>query len=291
MAQPAAPRSVCSLGCLVKAASRTTGCFRPASPRHRHRDVRPDHRGRNRARVRLRPGLRPRRLRLPRLAVLQRRRGARRRPQLDRRVHPPRARRGGRPDDPRAGRAGLAPPPSVPRRHRWRCSCWCSPRPRSAARPSRRTSRRRYVAAHLGLAMLLLGRLLYLWRGVGRRAPRERRPAAARRWPIAATRGGPLHGRGGRLHGRHAELRPGRLPARRRRAPRLRQAVPHLQRRLHAVRAGAPGRHPPDPPRLHVPRLGPADRADRGVAAPPRGGALRARRWPRCLWRRSSSAR
>ena len=113
------------------------------------------------------------------------------------------------------------------------------------------------VAAHLGLAMLLLAVLFWIWRATKPETIGADPPDAGPRYrPLAwvASVGRALHDRGGRLHGRHAELRPRRLPARRRRASRVRQGVPHLQRRVHAVRRGAARGHPPDAPLLHVPR-------------------------------------
>ena len=213
-------------------------------------------------------------------------------PALDRRVHPPRG--GGDRDDPdRVPRGpGLAPPPASTSCPRSACWCWSSRRPALGGATVEDNLEEAYVAAHLGLAMLLLGGLhLAVPRRVSGRDRHGRRPADPRCSAIAASRGGALHDRGGRLHGRHPELRPRRLPARRRRPPRVRQAVPHLQRRVHAVRQGPPRGHPPHPPRVHVPGGAPRDQP-RGRGDPARRGHPLARGgWRRCSRCRSWWAR
>ncbi len=107
-------------------ASGRAGCFGPpkAGPRHGDLDLRADHRGRCRPRLRLGTRLWAGGLRVPRLAVLQRRRRPGRRPQLDRRVHAPGAGDRGRLHDPRrcscspgAVTGSCCPSPG-------RCSCW-----------------------------------------------------------------------------------------------------------------------------------------------------------------------
>ena len=254
-----------------------------------------DHRRRHRARVGLRPGLRPGRLGLPRLAVLQRRRGARPRPELDHRVLAPGAGRRRRDPDRGARRAGVAPLPGAPRAgvgHLRRCVLLVFAQAALGGATVEENLEEALVAAHLGLAMLLLGGLLWVWRATrpdvtgaapadgGPRLPRARRGHLGRR---------ALHDRRRRLHGRHAEVRAPGLPARRRRAPRLRQGVPQLQRRLHAVRPGAPRGHPPDPPRVHVPDHAPCAHA-RGAR---RCAAARAPAWcaGRARWLPCSSCR
>ena len=127
------------------------------------------------------------------------------------------------------------------------------------------------VAAHLGLAMLLLAVLFWIWRAskpetIGADPPDggpRYRPLA---W-VASVAVLCTIVAGGYMAG-HAELRPRRLPARRRRPPRVRQGVPHLQRRVHAVRRGAARRHPPDPPAVHVHRRRARAGARRHDAAP-----------------------
>ena len=75
------------------------------------------------------------------------------------------------------------------------------------------------VAAHLGLAMVLLALLMYLWREVATRVPSlqcsvlEGEPRL-RLVAMVASASGVDHDRRGRLYGRDAEVRARRLPAR-----------------------------------------------------------------------------
>ena len=168
-----------------------------------------DHRRRHRARVRLRARLRPRRLGLPRLAVLQRRRGAGRSTST---------RSSSTPTGRWPGSVGimiLALVVLAWRRYRahralvWVTAALRGARARpgrcSAARPSRRTSRRRSWPPTSGWRCCCSALLLYVWRAaradVTGAAPRRRRPAASARspWPPSARA---LHDRGRRLHGR-----------------------------------------------------------------------------------------
>ena len=155
----------------------------------------------------------------------------------------------------------LAPPPRPARPrlgdHAAR-RCWWSHRGCSAPRPWRRTSTRRWSRRTSASrwscwrCRSTSGARSRAPKRVGAEpstpAPRLRRLALARRRPCV------LHDRRRRLHGGHAELRPRRLPARRRRPPRLRQGVPDLQRRRSCRSATRARRHPPHPPRLHLPR-------------------------------------
>ena len=73
--------------------------------------------------------------------------------------------------------------------HARRSCCSCSPRPVLGGATVEENLDEALVAAHLGLAMLLLGGLLWVWRATrpdvaGRRARRRRAAASARwRWP------------------------------------------------------------------------------------------------------------
>ncbi len=117
------------------------------------------------------------------------------------------------------------------------------------------------VAAHLCLAMILLGMLL--WMAVRARAelaaasePTAGRPAAHPSGPgpealRGRRRGAPaLRDRGGRLRRRHREGGRRRQRAERQRRPHgLRRELPHLPRRAgRALRREPPLRHPPHPP-------------------------------------------
>ena len=109
-------------------------------------------------------------IRLPRLALLYRRRGPGARPQPHHRVHAPRDRGDRRDPDRGTVRAGLAPLPLEPRaRVGHRRARVARARPGRARRGDGRGGlEEALVAAHLGLAMLLLGGLLWVWRSSSR---------------------------------------------------------------------------------------------------------------------------
>ena len=123
------------------------------------------------------------------------------------------------------------------------------------------------VAAHLGLAMLLLALLIALHR-IAR--PADSSP------PVDGSRALRVDRRGGDgaavRDDRRGWLRRrdrGRGDAERagaRRSPRLRRAVPHLPGRVHALPVRAAGRHPPDPQAVHVPDRDRGRGDDRGGA-------------------------
>ena len=179
--------------------------------------------------------------------------------------------------------------------HLLRSWCSCSHRPCSAARPWRRTSRRRSWRPTSGWRCCCSAACSGSGEPRARACPGRRPPTAARGFralAVATTIGGAVHDRGRRLHGRDAEVRAPRLPARRRRAPRLRQGVPQLQRRLHALRPGAARGHPPDTPGVHVRDHAARARARGGGAAaapesrrgPLGPGDRRACSCSRCSW-------
>ena len=129
------------------------------------------------------------------------------------------------------------------------------------------------VAAHLGLAMLLLGGLLWVWRstrpGVSGAEPaqggRGFRPLAVVTSVLVLctiVAGGYMAGT--QKYGRpDYQLGDGAHHA-------CGKQFPVLQRRLHALRPVAAGGHPPDPPGVHVPHHppGPHARGPRPPAPP-----------------------
>ena len=162
---------------------------------------------------------------------------------------------------------------------RWRPG----PRPgrRSAASPSRTTCTRYLVAAHLGLAMILLGFLLGAACGL---APSGRSAARCRRQPPGAAHAG-RRGRaavlvlativaGGYVAGTEEEgvAEPSRSTART--SPAARSSRAASTACCPFGLDGPPRRHPPHPPRLCL-----RDRRDRILALLGAGAAARLRTW------------
>ena len=191
---------------------------------------------------------------------------------IDHRVLPPhrgdRRRGPDRPADRLAARFAHCASAAVRARSPPACSCW--PRPASAGLTVEEGLHDDLVAAHLGLAMLLLGLLIGL-AGVGPGPKPE--PAEASRGlrplTLASTRPRVGDDRRRRLRGRHrGRGQAGRSPSLARTRPAARAAVPGLPRPVHAVRRRPADRHPADPPRCYVSRGDRRARDDGGGLRP-----------------------